>query len=101
MLRSGSIGQSPRVSAVLSEIGGKANADIVVIDTPPALVTVEMAELSRNVDNVIVVVRQGRVSRRSLRALARQTQSWRAEIAGAVLVDAPSEERHSYYYRAG
>jgi polysaccharide biosynthesis transport protein len=101
MLRSGSIGQSPRVSAVLAEIGRKANADIVVIDTPPALVTVEMAELSRNVDNVIVVVRQGRVSRRSLRALARQTQSWRAEIAGAVLVDAPSEERHSYYYRAG
>ena len=101
MLRSGSIGQSPRVSNVLAEIGRNANADMVVIDTPPALVTVEMAELSRNVDNVIVVVRQGRVSRRSLRALARQTQSWRARIAGAVLTDAPSEERHSYYYRAG
>lgn len=101
MLRSGSVGQSPRVSAVLQELGRLADADIVMIDTPPALVTVEMAELSRNVDNVIVVVRQGRVSRRSLRALARQTQAWRAKIAGAVLTDAPSEERHSYYYRAG
>lgn len=98
--RSGSIGQSPRVSSVLEELGHRTNADIVMIDTPPALVTVEMAELSRNVDMVIVVVRQGRVSRRSLRALARQTQSWRAKIAGAVLTDAPSEERHSYYYRA-
>lgn len=100
LVRSGSVAQSPRIASVLAELGEKAGADVVMIDTPPALVTVEMAELSRNVDQVIVVVRQGRVSRRSLRALARQTQSWRAKIAGAVLTDAPTEERHSYYYRA-
>ncbi len=100
LIRSGSIAQSPRIAGVLAELGARAGADVVMIDTPPALVTVEMAELSRNVDQVIVVVRQGRVSRRSLRALARQTQSWRAKIAGAVLTDAPTEERHSYYYRA-
>jgi polysaccharide biosynthesis transport protein len=100
LIRSGSVAQSPRVASVLAELGARAGADVVMIDTPPALVTVEMAELSRNVDQVIVVVRQGRVSRRSLRALARQTQSWRAKIAGAVLTDAPTEERHSYYYRA-
>lgn len=100
LIRSGSIAQSPRVSAVLDELARKAGADVIIIDTPPALVTVEMAELSRNVDQVLVVVRQGRVSRRSLRALARQTQSWKAKLAGAVLTDAPTEERHSYYYRA-
>jgi Mrp family chromosome partitioning ATPase len=101
LVRSGSVSQSPLVSRVLADLAEKARADVVMIDTPPALVTVEMAELSRNVDQVIVVVRQGRVSRRSLRALARQTQSWRAKITGAVLTDAPMEERHSYYYRAG
>lgn len=100
LIRSGSVAQSPRVASVLADLGERAGADVVMIDTPPALVTVEMAELSRNVDQVIVVVRQGRVSRRSLRALARQTQSWRAKVTGAVLTDAPSEERHSYYYRA-
>jgi succinoglycan biosynthesis transport protein ExoP len=100
LTRSGSVAQSPQVSSVLADLAEKARADVVMLDTPPALVTVEMAELSRNVDQVIVVVRQGRVSRRSLRALARQTQSWRAKIAGAVLTDAPTEERHSYYYRA-
>jgi Mrp family chromosome partitioning ATPase len=99
LIRSGSIAQSPRVSAVLEELTERTGADVVVLDTPPALVTVEMAELSRNVDQVVVVVRQGRVSRRSLRALARQTQAWKAQIAGAVLTDAPTEERHSYYYR--
>lgn len=99
-LRSGSVAQSPRVPAVLEEVAHLADADILMLDTPPALVTVEMAELSRRVDSVILVVRQGRVSRRSLRALARQTHAWKAKITGAVLTDAPQEERHSYYYRA-
>ena len=85
---------------MLEELGTLADADILMLDTPPALVTVEMAELSRRVDAVILVVRQGRVSRRSLRALARQTKGWKAQITGAVLTDAPQEERHSYYYRA-
>jgi len=100
LIRSGSIAQSPRVAAMLEDLAEKSGADVIMIDTPPALVTVEMAELSRNVDQVLLVVRQGRVSRRSLRALARQAQSWKAKITGAVLTDAPSEERHSYYYRA-
>lgn len=99
-LRSGSVAQSPQVPAVLEELGTVADADILMLDTPPALVTVEMAELSRRVDGVILVVRQGRVSRRSLRALARQTKGWSTKITGAVLTDAPQEERHSYYYRA-
>ena len=99
-LRSGSVAQSPQVPTVLEELGTLADADVIMLDTPPALVTVEMAELSRRVDAVILVVRQGRVSRRSLRALARQTKGWKAKITGAVLTDAPQEERHSYYYRA-
>jgi Mrp family chromosome partitioning ATPase len=76
----------------------RSRADFVILDTPPALLTVEMAELSRLIDDVVVVVRQGRVTQRSLRSLSRQTRSWRAQVAGAVLTDAQAgDEQYAYY----
>jgi succinoglycan biosynthesis transport protein ExoP len=72
-------------------------ADFVVIDTPPALLAAGVAELVRTVDAVIVVVRQGQVTRRRLRALARQANTWRGKFVGAVLNDAPPEEDYRYY----
>jgi Mrp family chromosome partitioning ATPase len=76
-----------------------ADTDVLILDTPPALATVEMAELSPIIDYVLVVVRHGKVTRRSLAALNRQSQGWRAEIVGAVLTDAPAEEDDYYYYK--
>jgi Mrp family chromosome partitioning ATPase len=76
------------------------HADVVVLDTPPALATVEMAELSTAVDAVLVVVRHGRVTRRSLVTLSRQAEGWQAQIIGAVLTDSPAEEDEYYYYKA-
>jgi Mrp family chromosome partitioning ATPase len=99
--RTGGIAQSPHTRGIIEKLRNGVGADVVVLDTPPALVTVEMAELSRMVDRILVVVRQGRVSRRSLRSLSRQIHQWRDKLAGAVLTDAPTEERHSYYYRTG
>lgn len=75
------------------------DADVVVLDTPPALATVEMAELSSSVDAVLVVVRHGRVTRRSLVTLSRQSEGWQAQIIGAVLTDSPAEEDEYYYYK--
>jgi len=87
---------SQRLGPLLKQL--RVRADFVVIDTPPALLTVEMAELSRMIDDVLVVVRQGRVTQRSLRSLSRQARSWPAEVAGAVLTDAPAgEEQYAYY----
>jgi non-specific protein-tyrosine kinase len=78
-----------------------ARAELVILDTPPALLTVEMTELAELIDVVLVVVRQGRISQRSLRSLSRQARGWSAELAGAVLTDAPSVgEYGSYYYGA-
>jgi succinoglycan biosynthesis transport protein ExoP len=96
--RAGTLAQSPRLPGLLGEL--RASADYVVLDTPPALLTAEMAELARHVDTVLIVVRQGRVSRRSLRTLSRQAQSWPAEFVGAVVTDAPQDEEHYAYYRA-
>jgi Mrp family chromosome partitioning ATPase len=59
-----------------------------------------MAELSSLIDEVVVVVRQGRVSRRSLSSLSRQARSWQAEVAGAVLTDAPADDEQYGYYNA-
>ena len=53
---------------------------MVILDTPPALLTVEVAESWRRlIDTVLVVVRQGRVSQRNLRALGRQSRTWSTE----------------------
>lgn len=75
----------------------RADADLVILDTPPALVTVEVAELARLIDVVLLVVRQGRVSQRNLRALQRQLRSWPAEVVGAVMTDVRTEHKYRYY----
>jgi polysaccharide biosynthesis transport protein len=96
--RGARVARSPQLPRLLEELG--KDADVVILDTPPALATVEMAELSRSVvDAVIVVVRHGRVTRRSLHSLQRQAEGWQSEILGAVLVDAPPEEDDYYYYK--
>jgi succinoglycan biosynthesis transport protein ExoP len=88
--------RSLRIPTLLEDLG--KGADIVIIDTPPALATVEMAELAPNIDYVLVCVRHGRVARRSLQTLSRQAESWNAEIVGAVLTDSPLDtDDHSDY----
>ena len=78
----------------------REDAQLVVIDTPPALLTADMTELAELIDMVIVVVRQGYVSRRSLRSLARHAEGWHTNIAGAVLTDVPTSSEYATYYGA-
>jgi Mrp family chromosome partitioning ATPase len=94
--RGARVARSPRVPKLLAELGAKA--DLVILDTPPALATVEMAELAPHIDLVLVVVRHGRVTRRSLQTLSRQAETWRARVVGAVLTDSPIETDEYYYY---
>jgi Mrp family chromosome partitioning ATPase/capsular polysaccharide biosynthesis protein len=96
--RSSIASRSPRALAMIEHL--RNEADLVIIDTPPALLTAEMAELSGAVDGVIVVVRYGGPTRRDLAQLARQATTWQAGIRGVVLTAAPtSSERQQYYYR--
>jgi Mrp family chromosome partitioning ATPase len=94
--RGARVARSPRVPALLADFG--EDADLVILDTPPALATVEMAELAPYVDFVLVVVRHGRVTRRSLQTLSRQAEGWRSEIIGAVITDSPPDSDEYYYY---
>lgn len=92
-VRGVALAHSPQVNQLIERL--KNEADIVLLDTPPALLTVEMAELARAVDLVLVVARQGHVTRRSLQALSRQASGWKAEVVGAVVTDTPAED--DYY----
>jgi Mrp family chromosome partitioning ATPase len=87
--------QRARLASLLGEL--REQADIVILDTPPALLTVEVTELSALIDTVLIVVRQGRVSQRNLRALSRQANSWPAEVAGVVMTDVRTGGEYSYY----
>lgn len=78
-----------------------SNADVVIVDTPPVLMAAGVAELSQSLDAVLVVVRQGAVTQRRLRALGRQAQTWRSSLIGAVLNDAPREAGYRHYYSEG
>jgi polysaccharide biosynthesis transport protein len=88
-----------QVAPILEQL--RAHSDFVIIDTPPAILTVELAELAGVVDQVLVVVRHGRVSQRSLRSLSRQARIWPAKLAGAVLTDAPPAKSQDYAYYGG
>jgi polysaccharide biosynthesis transport protein len=94
-VRSGAAAHSARLPALLAEL--RARADVVLLDTPPALQAAEMAELSRHVDGVVVVVRQRTATHRSLKSLSRQAQTWPTRLVGAVVTDAETGER-SYYF---
>jgi Mrp family chromosome partitioning ATPase len=77
--------------------GAGKNADFVVIDTPPALAMPNITEIADFVDLAIVVVRHGRVTRRSLTALNRVHRNWADVKKNAVLVGVPRQESYSYY----
>jgi Mrp family chromosome partitioning ATPase len=91
----GSLDHVQNLSRIVDEL--RKTADVILIDTPPAVLAVEMTELARAIDRIVVVVRQGLATRRSLQALGRQAQNWPADFVGAVLTDAHVEER-TYYY---
>jgi Mrp family chromosome partitioning ATPase len=86
---------SRRLQNLLSDL--KKQADIVILDTAPALLTAEMAELAPHVDLVLIVVRQGRVTVRALRSLRRQAENWAATVVGAVITDADTEDAYGYH----
>jgi tyrosine-protein kinase len=84
-----------RLAKLLEEL--RSRADFVVLDTPPALLTAEMADIADAIDSAIIVVRHGRVTHRSLRTLTRQARAWNTDLAGAVVTDAGGDEQYGYY----
>ena len=74
-------------------------ADIVLIDTPAALLTAQMTELAPTVDGVMLVVRDGQSTQRSLQSLRRQAHGWSTELIGVIITDVPDEDVYGPYTR--
>jgi Mrp family chromosome partitioning ATPase len=90
-------GRRDRIRAVIEAAGERA--DFIVIDTSPALSTPDVTELVTVVDALLVVVRHGVVSRRTLQAMSRLQRTWPAQVdVEAVVVGAPTDVQTYAYY---
>jgi capsular exopolysaccharide synthesis family protein len=87
---------SQRMLALLDELGGRA--DILVIDTPPALVVADASILAPHVDGVLLVVEPGRTRREVARAAVAQLRRVNARLLG-VVINNLDVKRKGYGYR--
>jgi capsular exopolysaccharide synthesis family protein len=76
-------------------------ADVVIIDTPPLLVTNDAVELIPAVDTTIVVCRSNKTTRDAAARCRDLLERLGASVSGVVLVGDPDPESASYgdYYR--
>jgi polysaccharide biosynthesis transport protein len=81
---------SPRMRMVLQEIA--SNADLVVLDTPPALLVADTLELVSAVDLSIVVARRGVSHRRAIASVVERLRQVGAESIGGVVNCIDSED---------
>ncbi len=74
---------SPAMSSVLQELRGRA--DIVLLDSPPALAVADAALLAGQVDHVLVVCEAGRTTREALAEMRRLIENARGHVLGVIL----------------
>jgi len=84
---------SGRMETILEEL--KGIADIIIIDTPPAIISDPVA-LSAKVDGVLVVLEPGATSLGAAQVMMEQFRRAGARVVGAVLN--PISRRNSHYY---
>lgn len=85
-----------RTAEILGALRSKYDA--VVVDSPPALPVADPIALSAWVDATILVVREGRTSRRDLARVVELLTQAEAPLVGVVLNDVPAEEGYGYQY---
>ncbi len=76
----------------------EAQADIVIIDTPPALVVTDAVVLARIADGVLIVAAAAQTRRRDLKRLVGLYDSLDVPVLGTVLNRARSGRRSASYY---
>ncbi len=84
---------SDRMEKIMEEL--KGIVDIIIIDTPPAVISDAVA-LSAKVDGVLVVIEPGATSLGSAQVMMEQFKRSGARVVGAVLN--PISRRNSHYY---
>jgi polysaccharide biosynthesis transport protein len=75
-------------------------ADVVIIDTPPALIVTDSVVLSDAADGVLLVASAAKSTRRDLKRLMAIYAAADVPVLGMVLNRAPRSRRKSSYYDA-
>lgn len=86
---------SNRMGAVMRDLG--ARADVVLMDSPPALALVDATVLSMHADAVVLILRAGKTRRSSARKVLEMFGQVDAPVAGCVLNGV--SRKHSTYRR--
>lgn len=86
---------SEKMTEILEKL--KAYTDIVIIDSPPSLVT-DASLLAAKVDGVVLVVQPGRTEAEPARAMGEQLKRAGARVVGVVLNNIPIGRGYDYYY---
>ncbi len=81
-----------QVMAELTEI-----ADVVIYDSPPAVIVADAAILSERVDGAVFVINVGKTRREVIQQAIYNLRQAEANLFGAVL-NRVSKKTHSYYY---
>ncbi len=78
-----------------------ADADIVILDTPPVLAVSDPLVVARNTDAVLLVARSGQTRRDALRHSAETLRQGSMRLLGIVLNQQRSKDGMGYYYYEG
>jgi polysaccharide biosynthesis transport protein len=102
VLSAGSIGPAPGEFTMTDAVANliedlHERADILIVDSPPALQTSDALALSDKVDGILVVARLGILRRTMVRDLRRFFAAAPAVKVGVVVTGAPSDAAYGYY----
>src|SRR5215210_1420921 len=86
---------SRRMEAVITRL--RAEADVVLFDTPPVVAVTDAAVLATRMDGVLLVFQAGKTSRERGRQARQILEKVKANIIGVVLNNAHVEEGYGYY----
>lgn len=86
---------SQRMKQVMAELA--EIADVVIYDSPPAVIVADAAILSERVDGTVFVIKVGKTRREVIQQAIFNLRQAEANLFGAVL-NRVSKKTHSYYY---
>jgi capsular exopolysaccharide synthesis family protein len=86
-----------RLSEILESLEEKA--DLIIIDSPPALLTVDAMILSNRVDGVILEIRAGKSTLSAIRQTLKELQEANAHLLGYIYNQYPKENPYAIYTR--
>jgi capsular exopolysaccharide synthesis family protein len=85
---------SPQMAALLRQVRG--DYDLVVLDTPPAMIVADAFELGHAVDSTVLVVKWGSTPRHMVLDAARKLRAAGVPLDGAVMTQVDSRRYASY-----